>query len=79
MGIHWRPAPTEAPWSVGRNERHHGPIRDAFLRIMADTPALAPDLALAMTYKARNDAPRAHGVAPTTAVVVNPALKANGV
>jgi len=68
MGVHWRPVPTEAPWIIGRNERHHGPIRDALLRIMSETPALAPDLALAMSYKARNDALRAHGVAPTTAV-----------
>ena len=68
MGIHWRPVPTKAPWSIGRNESHHRPIRDAFLRIMSEIPALAPDLALAMSYKARNDAPRAHGVAPTTAV-----------
>jgi len=68
MGIHCRPIPTEAPWSIGGNERHHGSIRDAFARIQAETPALAPDLSLAMAYKARNDAPRAHGVAPTTAV-----------
>jgi len=67
MGIHWRPSPTEAPWSIGRNERHHGPIRDAFTRIQAEPLALAPDLALAMACKARNDAPRAHGLAPTTA------------
>eukprot|EP00170_Pyropia_yezoensis_P006207 contig_25257_g6226 len=67
MGIHWRVAPTEAPWSIGCQERHHGPIRDAYLRIMSETPALATDLALAMAYKARNDAPRAHGIAPTTA------------
>ena len=68
MLIHWRSARTEAPWSVGHNERHHGPIRDAFLRIVAETPALAPDLALAIAYKARNDAPRARDVAPTTSV-----------
>eukprot|EP00168_Porphyra_purpurea_P003798 TRINITY_DN14419_c0_g1_i1.p1 TRINITY_DN14419_c0_g1~~TRINITY_DN14419_c0_g1_i1.p1 ORF type:complete len:556 (-),score=22.82 TRINITY_DN14419_c0_g1_i1:171-1838(-) len=68
MGIHWRPIPTEAPWGIGRNERHHGPIRDVFTRILAETPSLAPDLALAMAYKARNDAPRAHGSCPTTAV-----------
>lgn len=72
MGIHWRTAPTEAPWGIGRNERHHGPIRDAFLRITTETPALAPDLALAMAYKARNDAPRAHGVSPTTVVTGQP-------
>jgi len=35
---------------------------------MSETPALAPDLALAMSHKARNDAPRAHGVGPTTVV-----------
>jgi len=68
MGVHWRPVPTGAPWGIGRNERHHGPIRDAFVRIVAETPRLAPNLALAMAYKARNDAPRVHGVAPTTAV-----------
>jgi len=56
MGVNWR-LPTEAPWSIGRGERHHGPIRDAFLRNMSATPALAPDLGLAMSYKARNDAP----------------------
>lgn len=72
MGIHWRVAPTETPWSIGRNERHHGPIRDAYLRIMSETSALATDLALAMAYKARNDAPRAHGIAPTTAVTSEP-------
>lgn len=72
MGIHWRVAPTEAPWSIGRNERHHGPVRDAYLRIMSETPALATDLALAMAYKARNDAPRAHGIAPPTAVTGEP-------
>lgn len=37
-----------------------------------ETPALATDLALAMAYKARNDAPRAHGIAPTTAVTGEP-------
>jgi len=68
MGVHWRPIPTEAPWSIGRNERHHGPIRDAYIRITAKTPELAPDLALAVAYKARNDAPRAHGSSPTAAV-----------
>jgi len=72
MGIHWRAAPTEAPWAIGRNERHHGPIRDAFLRILAETPMLAADLALSMSYKARNDAPRAHGASPTTAVTGDP-------
>ena len=71
MTIHWRAAPTEAPWAIGCNERHHGPIRDAFLRILAETPMLAADLALAMAYKARNDAPRAHGASPTTAVTGN--------
>jgi len=68
MGVHWLPIPTEAPWGIGRNERHHGPIRDAYLRISAETPQLAPDLALSMAYKARNDAPRAHGSSPTAAV-----------
>ena len=29
VGVHWRPIPTEAPWGIGRNERHHGPIRDS--------------------------------------------------
>jgi len=68
MDVHWRPVSTESPWGIGRNERHHGPIRDAYIRITAEAPALAPDLALAMAYKARNDAPRAHGSSPTTAV-----------
>jgi len=68
MGVHWRPIPTEAPWGIGRNDRHHSPIRDAYIRITAETPALAPDLALAMAYKARNDAIRAHGSSPTTSV-----------
>jgi len=68
MGVHWRPIPTEAPWGIGRNERHHGPIRQAYLRIGAETPTLAPDLILAMAYRACNDAPRAHGSCPTTAV-----------
>ena len=72
MGVHWRPIPTEAPWGIGRNERHHGPIRQAYLRIAAETPALAPDLTLAMAHKARNDAPRAHGSCPTTAVTGAP-------
>lgn len=72
MGIHWRTAPTEAPCGIGRNERHHGPVRDAFLRIRTETPSLAPDLALSMAYKARNDAPRAHGVSPTTVVTGQP-------
>lgn len=72
MGIHWRTAPTEAPWRIGRNERHHGHIRDAFLRMRTETPSLAHDLALAMAYKARNDAPRAHGVSPTTVVTGQP-------
>jgi len=35
MGVHWRPIPTEAPWGIGRSERHHGPIRQAYLRIAA--------------------------------------------
>ena len=68
MGIHWRPAPTEAPWIIGRNQRHHGTIHEAFTRIQTETPALTPDLSLAMAYKVRNAAPRAHGVTPTTAV-----------
>jgi len=68
MGVHWRPIPTEAPWGIGRNEQHHGPIRNAYIRITAETPDLAPDLALAMAYKARNDAPRAHGSSRTTVV-----------
>jgi len=68
MGVHWRPVATEAPWGIWRNERHHGLIRDAFVRIVAETPRLAPNLVLAMAYKARNDAPRVHDVAPTTAV-----------
>jgi len=29
VGVQWRPIPTEAPWGIGRNERHHGPIRDS--------------------------------------------------
>ena len=68
MGVLWRPIPIEAPWGIGSNERHHGPIRDAYLRITAETPALASDVAPAVAYKARNDAPRAHGSSPTTAV-----------
>jgi len=72
MGIHWRPIPTEAPWGICRSERHHRPIQDAYTRRLAETPRLAPDLALAMAYKARNDAPRAHGIAPTTAVTGEP-------
>eukprot|EP00168_Porphyra_purpurea_P013930 TRINITY_DN3929_c0_g1_i1.p3 TRINITY_DN3929_c0_g1~~TRINITY_DN3929_c0_g1_i1.p3 ORF type:complete len:266 (+),score=24.93 TRINITY_DN3929_c0_g1_i1:1134-1931(+) len=68
MGIHWRRISTEAPWATGRNERHHGPIRDAFRCAMAETPALSPDLDLAMRCKAGNDSPRAHGVVPTTGV-----------
>ncbi|KAK1869742.1 hypothetical protein I4F81_012208 [Pyropia yezoensis] len=72
MGIHWRAAPTEAPWGIGRNERHHGPIRAAFLKIRMETPDIAPDMALAMAYKARNDAPRAHGFSPTTVVTGEP-------
>lgn len=72
MGIHWRAAPTEAPWGIGRNERHRGPIRAAFLKIRMETPDIAPDMALAMAYKARNDAPRAHGVSPTTVVTGEP-------
>jgi len=68
MGVHWRPIPDEAPWGIGRNERHHGPIRDAYIRITTETPALAPDLSLTMAYKSRNDAPRAHASSPTAAV-----------
>jgi len=68
MGVHWRPFSFEASLGNGRYERHHGPIRDAYLRITAETPALASDLALAMAFKARNDSPRAHGSSPTTAV-----------
>ena len=48
IGVHWRPIPTEAPWGIDRNERQQGPIRNAFIRITAETPNLAPDLALAM-------------------------------
>jgi len=68
MGVHWRPIPTKAPWGIGRNECHRGPIRDAYIRITAESPALAPELAIAMAYKARNGAPRAHGSSPTAAV-----------
>jgi len=67
MGVHWRASPTEAPWGIGRNKRQHEPIRDAFLRILAQTPTLSLELALVMAYKGRNDAPRAHGASPTTA------------
>eukprot|EP00168_Porphyra_purpurea_P018611 TRINITY_DN7019_c0_g1_i1.p2 TRINITY_DN7019_c0_g1~~TRINITY_DN7019_c0_g1_i1.p2 ORF type:complete len:208 (-),score=4.47 TRINITY_DN7019_c0_g1_i1:27-650(-) len=68
MGVRWRPISTEAPWGIGRNKRHHGPIRDAYLRITAETPALAPNLSLAMAYKARSDAPCALGSSPSAAV-----------
>ena len=72
MCVHWRPIPTEAPWGIDRDARHHGPIHQAYLRIAAETPTLAPDLILAMAYKARNDAPRARGSCPTTAVTGAP-------
>ena len=68
MGVHWRPIPTQVPRGIGRNERYHGPIRDAYIRITTETPALAPDLSLTMAYKSRNDAPRAHASSPTAAV-----------
>lgn len=69
MGIHCRPAPTGAPWSIGRHERHHGPIHDAFLRILLETLSLAPDMDLATAYTARKDDPRSHGVSPSTAAM----------
>lgn len=72
IGVHWGAAPTEAPWSIGRNERHRGRVRAAYLRIAHDTPGLAPELALAMNYKACNDAPRARGVASSTVVTGEP-------
>lgn len=72
MGIHWRVAPTEAPWCIGLTERHHGPDLDAYGRVMAEMPALAHELGPAMAYKARNAAPGALGVAPTTAVTGQP-------
>lgn len=72
MDIHWRTAPTEEPWGIGRNKRHHGLVRDAFVRILTEIPALEPDPALAMAHKARNDAPRAHGVSPITLVTGEP-------
>lgn len=68
MGIHFRVAPTEAPWSIGKSERHHGPLRAAFQRARAESPTVHADLLLALAYKARNDAPRASGASPTTAV-----------
>lgn len=68
MGIHLRIAPTEAPWSIGKSEWNHGTTRMAFLRARTESPAVHPDLLLALAYKARNDAPRASGVSPTTAV-----------
>jgi len=68
MGIHLRVAPTEAPWSIGKTERHHGPIRSVFLRARAESPSVHADLLLALAYKARNDAPPASGASPTTAV-----------
>jgi len=43
-------------------------MRDAILRILAETHALAPDLALAMAFNARKDALRAHGASPTPTV-----------
>jgi len=68
MSVHWRPILREAPWGIGRNERHHGPIRYAYIRITAEAPSLAINLTFAMTYKARNDASRAHGSSPTAAI-----------
>lgn len=46
MGVHLRVAPTEAPWSIGKNERHHGPTRTAFLRARAESLGVHPDLLL---------------------------------
>lgn len=69
MGIDCRAAPTGAPSSSGRHERHHGPIRDAFLRILSETPSLAPDMDLSMPYTAPNDDERAHGVSHSTAAM----------
>lgn len=69
MGIHWRAAFTEAPWSIEHSERHHGQTHVAILRIMSEMPSLAPDLALSMAYNARNDAPRAHGVSLSTSAM----------
>jgi len=68
MGIHLRVAPTESPWLIGKNERHNGPVRFAFLQARTESPAVPVELLLALAYKARNDAPRASGVSPTTAV-----------
>lgn len=72
IGIHWWSTPKEAPWVIGRNERHHGAVHDAFLRIKTETAALAPDLALAMAYMARNDSSRTHGVSSSTVVTGQP-------
>jgi len=68
MGIHLRVAQTRAPWSIEKNERHHGPVRSAVLRARAESPAVHVDLLLALVCKARNAAPRASGVSPTTTV-----------
>ena len=68
MCIHLRVAPTESPWLIGKNERHNGPVRSALLQARTESPAVHVDLLLALAYKARNDAPSASGVSPTTAV-----------
>mgnify|MGYP000161875051 CR=1 FL=1 len=67
MGAHWYAGPAEAPWNIGRNTRLREHCWDAFMRIFVEIPSLAPDLTIAMAYKACNDAP-AHGALPTTTV-----------
>lgn len=68
IGVHFRVAPTEAPWSIGKNERHHGPTRTAFLRARAESSRVNPVLLLDLAYKSRNDEPQASGASPTIAV-----------
>ena len=64
LGVHFRLTPTEAPWSIGRVERHHDPVRHAYLMTKRETPELDRQLALALAFKARNDTRRAHGLSP---------------
>jgi len=48
MSIHLQVAPTEAPWSIGKNERHNGPDRTTFLKARSESPAVHVDILLAL-------------------------------
>ncbi len=68
MGIKVKIVPVEAYNSVGIVECYYGPIRRAYLIIIAEIPGINKDMALQMAFKAINDTIGPDGLVPTLLV-----------